>query len=83
MAGARHDMCELTRHGMAGDRHGMCELTRHGMAGDRHGMCELVFIVDYSVRSTVAIPSSGQSQTKPKKIFFLNNIIPKNGIKSK
>jgi hypothetical protein len=26
---------------MAGARHGMCELTRHGMAGKRHGMCEL------------------------------------------
>jgi hypothetical protein len=36
---------------MAGERHGMCELTRHGMAGNgigtakaRHGFCELAFI---------------------------------------
>jgi hypothetical protein len=39
MAGARHDMCELTLHGMAGERHG------HGMdtAWTRHGMYELAF----------------------------------------
>jgi hypothetical protein len=30
---------------MAGMRHCMCELTRHGMAGERHGMCELAFRV--------------------------------------
>jgi hypothetical protein len=40
MAGARHGMCELTRHGIAGERHG----NSMGAAWARHGMCELAFI---------------------------------------
>jgi hypothetical protein len=36
MAGARHGMCELTRHGMAGNG--------KGKARARHGMCELAFM---------------------------------------
>jgi hypothetical protein len=35
MEGARHGMCELTRHGMAWQGNGM------GTAWARHGMCEL------------------------------------------
>jgi hypothetical protein len=42
MAGARHGMCELTRHGIAGER--------RGTAWARHGMCELALSVQHAKR---------------------------------
>jgi hypothetical protein len=61
--------------------HGMCELTwldmARGTAWAWHGLCELAVTVYFSVRSSVAISSSGQSPTKPKKIFFLKKLSPK------
>jgi hypothetical protein len=42
MAGARHDMCELTRPGIAGER--------IGMAWTQHGICELALSAQYAKR---------------------------------
>jgi hypothetical protein len=58
MAGARHGMCELTRHGMGGERHG----NTMGAAWSRHGMCEIPFSglgVSGSVRRVFTVGTRG------------------------
>jgi hypothetical protein len=47
---------------MAGARHGMCELPRHGMAGELHGMCELAFIL-MTLRVLLSSPSHSYDVT--------------------